>query len=1080
MTLSRPGAAPEARRGQQRTRASSRYPLTLLDPAPTWRGAALSGRSLDLLTVLADCADASADAIIGALWPRDAPAHPVRALHVVVSRTRVLVGEGVIERVGDGYRLALPATDVDARDLAARAARARACAAAGDWDRVLALTDDLPRVPETTALSAPDGREAGPLAPLLARAARHADAARRDRALALEATGEHERAAVLLREAAGRDAGDETVLAALMRAESWTRSPAAALEIYEEHRRRLRDRGAVPGPAMRAAHEAVLAAENPVRRGLEPVPEHVLGREADVTGVLRALSTRRLVTLTGPGGVGKTTLARVVAARSRRPAVYVASLAEVPPGADLAKVLLDAVGSPGAADGDPRRSLAAALAMPGTVLVLDNCEHLADQVADLIGPLLATCPDLRVLATSRRPLDLGAEHVHRLEPLDTASAADLFRIRALDARPGQVIDDDDLGELLSRLEGIPLAIELAAARTRSLSVGQIAERLPGRPELLTAARDAPARQRTLRAVIEWSWNLLDAAERRAMARLALLADGFTLAAAEALIGAQAADLLDALVSHSLLVVRDHGLPRFHMLVTVRDFALEQLTASGDETAARAALHEWVVEVCSQIRFPINAGDFGDAGHPESRRHNRLFQQVAHNEAVILQELDQLLVQAEGEDAGPLPADLRDAICLVGAALMRLWSVTWSYERIADYGSRLIGPAAQPAQNPRGNEAGLSVLAMCVTLFGLLSHVPAQVRSLLPASFDGEGQFSRVRRFLRASDEQWPELIDDADPWVAWAATRCLAAQQEDDGDPQASLETIEALLGRLRGHDLAGIHLLELHLHRLQVLMSLGRYSQVVDACSRAQVLLERVLPSWGKFFRTTLHMEGAYCAVYLDPRPETAGRLLESLEPVDLPGTVRFIARSVRGELELTRGNARTAALIQRVSLRYAGHWRSILGAGSQWELYILSMCLITDVELAPDDAAELDAGAIRARAASLLRDILSDPAPRQRDIPTIMAFAAAVGLSSTAAAPADSDRRGAGIELVATALAVGTNQTCRLLSHDYLRTRTERLDARELAEAEKTIRALDRAQLVAHAAGLARRLASETGRDH
>ena len=132
MTLSRPGAAPEARRGQQRTRASSRYPLTLLDPAPTWRGAALSGRSLDLLAVLADCADASADAIIGALWPRDAPAHPVRALHVVVSRTRVLVGEGVIERVGDGYRLALPATDVDARDLAARAARARATGT-GSW-----------------------------------------------------------------------------------------------------------------------------------------------------------------------------------------------------------------------------------------------------------------------------------------------------------------------------------------------------------------------------------------------------------------------------------------------------------------------------------------------------------------------------------------------------------------------------------------------------------------------------------------------------------------------------------------------------------------------------------------------------------------------------------------------------------------------------------------------------------------------------------------------------------------------------------------------------------------------------------
>ena len=163
-----------------------------------------------------------------------------------------------------------------------------------------------------------------------------------------------------------------------MRAEAWVRSPAAALEIYEEHRRRLRQRGAVPGPAMRAAHEAVLAAENPVRRGLEPVPEHFLGRGADVAGVLGALSSHRLVTITGPGGVGKTTLARAVAERSRRPAVYVAALAEVAPGADLIRVVLDAVGNPGAGAGEPRALLRAALAGPGTLLVLDNCEHLAE------------------------------------------------------------------------------------------------------------------------------------------------------------------------------------------------------------------------------------------------------------------------------------------------------------------------------------------------------------------------------------------------------------------------------------------------------------------------------------------------------------------------------------------------------------------------------------------------------------------------------------------------------------------------------------------------------------------------------
>ena len=1019
----------------------------------------------------------SDSALIEALWPGDLPARPLRALHVVVSRVRAVVGEGVVERSGDGYRLALPKAEADVRDLSDRADRARACAAAGQWEQVLDLSDSLPRVPACADADNAVGAGATPVARLRERAARLTEELRRDRGLALEAAGEHKQAADLLREAAQRDGSDETVLAALMCAESWVRSPAAALEIYEQYRRRLRELGAVPGPAMRAAHEAVLAAESPVRHGLEPEPEHFLGREADVTGVLKALSAHHLVTITGPGGVGKTTLAQVVAARCRRPAVYVVALAEVPPGADLARVLLDAVAVPGAVDGDPRRDLAAALSQPGTILVLDNCEHLVDETADLIGPLLGACPDLRVLATSRRPLDLAAEHVHRLEPLDAASSAELFRARALAARPGQVIDDDGLDELLRRLEGIPLAIELAAARTRSLSVGQIAERLPGRPDLLTAARDAPTRQRTLRAVIEWSWNLLDASERRALARLALLADGFTLLPAEALIGAQAADILDTLVSHSLLVVRDHGLPRFHMLVTVRDFALEQLSASGDEAEARAALRQWVVDLCSQIRFPIDAGDFGDARHPEARHHDRLFQQVSHDEAVILQQLDRLLAQADAHSSDHLPAELRDAICLIGAALMRLWSVTWSYERIADYGARLIGPAVQPAQDLRGNEAGLSVLALCVTLFGLLSHMPTQVRSLLPDSFDGEGPFSRVRRFLRAGDEQWPELIGDADPWVAWAATRCLAAQQEDDGDPQAALRTIETLLGRLHGHDLAGIHLLELHLHRLQVLMSLGRYSQVVDACSRARVLLDRVLPSWGEFFRTTLHLEGAYCAVSLDPRPETADRLLESLEPVDLPGTMRFIARSVRGELELTRGNARTAALIQRVSLRYAGNWRSILGSGSQWELYILSMCLITDVELSPDDAVELDADAVRVRATSLLRDILSDPAPRQRDIPTIMAFVAAVGLSAVAAEDADPDRRAVGAELVATALAVGTNQTCRLLSHDYLHSRTERFDARALAQAEERIRPLDRGALVAHAADLAGRLAGEVG---
>ena len=1118
------------------------YPLSLLRAEPAWHGRALSGRPLDILAVLADCEEArmSDDAIIEALWPDcgpTTPAHPLRALHVVVSRVRALVGDGVVERVGDGYRLALPASDVDARDLAARAARARACAAAGQWARVLELTDELPRPPESGAAASParprrsaQDRPAGPVALLREHAAAHAAAAGRERALALEATGAREQAAPLLARRLEDDPGDEAVLAALMRAEAWTRSPAAALEIYEDYRLRLRERGAVPGPEVRAAHEAALAAENPVRRGLEPAPEHFLGREDDVAAVLKALSTHQLVTITGPGGVGKTTLAQAVAARSRRPAAYVAALADVAPGADLVRVLLDALGSPPVADADPRRSLTAALAAPGTLLVLDNCEHLTEAVADLIGPLLATCADLRVLTTSRRPLDLGAEHVHRLEPLDPASSAGLFRARALAARPGQMISDEALEELLARLEGIPLAIELAAARTRTLSVGQIAARLPGRPGLLTGARDAPARQRTLTAVIAWSWDLLDVSERRALARLAVLADGFTLAAAEALVGPEAADLLDALVAGSLLIVQDRGIPRFHMLVTVKDFALARLADSGDEAEALERLRTWVLGVCSEVRLPLGARSFGDIGSPQADRQDRIFQQLIDDESVVIQVLERVLQETreaapgrvgqsggpgapntsapggDAEDAGVAiggpdrseegsgrgAAGPQDDACVIGAALMRLWSVSWSYDRVADYAPRLIALAVRPARSPRGNEARLTVMALHAGLSGLLGPLPAQVREGLPRSFDGEGPMARVRRFLRAPARQWPELVHDADPWVAWAAGRCLAAQLENEGAPEAALDVVENLLNRLRGADLAEIHLLELSSSRLQVLMTLGRYEQVADECTRALQVLDRLLPSWGTFYREALQLERAYCRAYASPRKELAARLLAATDFGTLPGTLRFVAQSVGGELELVQGHARRAALIQRTSLRYAGRWRSIMGAGSPWELYILGMCLVTDVELDQAEAAELDAPGVRARAVPLLRDMLADPAPRQRDVPTVMAFAAAVGLATMAAAgqgedpgagrAADRDARrraagAAGAELVAIALAVGTNQTCRLLSHDYLRERARAVDAPALDAAEERVQHLDRARLLAGAAGLARRLADEAG---
>ena len=410
--------------------------------------------------------------------------------------------------------------------------------------------------------------------------------------------------------------------------------------------------------------------------------------------------------------------------------------------------------------------------------------------------------------------------------------------------------------------------------------------------------------------------------------------------------------------------------------------------------------------------------------------------------------------------------------------MRLWSVTWSYDRVADYAPRLIELAARPARSLRGNEARLTFMALYASLSGLLGPLPERIGKELPRSFDGEDpSMARVRRFLRAPAGHWPDLVHDADPWVAWIAGRCLSAQLENAGMSEAALDIVENLLNRLREADLAGIYLLELSSSRLQVLMTLGRYEQVADECTRALELVDRLLPAWGISYRKALELDRAYCQAYVSPRNDLASALLAATDVSSLPGTLRFVARSVSGELELIQGRARRAALIQRESLRYAGRWRSIMGAGSPWELYILGMCLVTDVELDEAEAAELDAPDIRARAVRLLCDMLTDPAPQQHDVPTIMALTAAVGLSTMVAATPGTTHQATGAELVATALTVGTNQTCRLLSHGYLRDRARTADARLFADAETRVRHLDRARLLTHAAGLARRLANETG---
>ncbi|MEV0705548.1 BTAD domain-containing putative transcriptional regulator [Saccharopolyspora sp. NPDC050389] len=562
----------------------------------------------------------SVEALTEALWPgADGPADRVHALHSLVSRLRRLLPDAVL-RESNGYRLNAESVDCRQFEELARDGRRALhdghvelagrllCEALALWRGV--AFEDVPDAPFAVAARAW-------LAELRL-------AAIEDRAQVDLQTGcESPQLVTELQALTAAHPDRERARALLLRALQSTGRTAEALSSYEEFRAALAERlGADPSLELREAHLAVLREETTTRpRGSKLRAEltSFVGRDAELALVNRRLAEHRLVTLTGPGGVGKTRLATTAAAGlAGEQAVWFAELASVSDPADVPQAVLGTLGPRGAPHGrDALDRLADALSPAPAVLVLDNCEHQLDAVASLADGLLGSCPGLRLLATSREPLGLLGEALVPVPPLGLAPsgsdvagvlaspAVRLFVDRARAANPDFAVTAGNAGvvaEICRRLDGLPLAIELASARIRSLPADRVLALLDDRFRLLTEGnRAALPRHRTLRAVVDWSWGLLDEAERSVAESLAVFGGSMTVEAAERVCtgGRPAAVLLSALADKSLLVVEsvhDGQSIRYRMPDTIREYGLERLA---DADRVRAAHARYFREIAEQ-------------------------------------------------------------------------------------------------------------------------------------------------------------------------------------------------------------------------------------------------------------------------------------------------------------------------------------------------------------------------------------------------------------------------------------------------------------------------------------------------
>ncbi|TDD64135.1 ATP-binding protein, partial [Actinomadura rubrisoli] len=992
-------------------------------------------RALLTLLALDPGAMIPAGRIIDALWEDEVPRGAANALQSLVSRLRAAIGRDLVESRSGAYRLVLPREAVDACDFEARVLAARRAATPAARSSGLREALALWRGP---ALAGAAGlRFADAPAARLDALRRAALEERLDADLAL---GRHAELIPELRALAEDDPLREPVAALLMRALYAAGRQAEALACYERAKHALADGlGVDPSPDLEAVYLSVLRqdpsllpaarppAEAPVRTAQERPRGNLrarltsfIGRDTDLKRVGDLLSEARLVTLTGPGGAGKTRLSLEAGERlgGRLPdGVWLAELAPVSDPAEVPAAVLTALGlremTPITASasrmtvadpGDPLERLVSALAGRRLLLLLDNCEHLLDVAARLADQVLAACPGVRILATSREPLGITGETLWPVEPLEPPPssagpvealgypAVRLFADRASAVSPDFSVTDANVGRVVQicrALDGMPLAIELAAARLRVMTPEQIAVRLDDRFRLLSAgSRTALPRHKTLRAVVEWSWDLLDEPERMLCRRLAVFQGGATLESAEDVCAGPGLDrpgvldVLAALVDKSLVIATGgDGEPRYRMLETIRAYGLERLAEAGEEERTRRAHADHFVRLAETAEPHLYRAE-------QLGWLRRLAAEHDNNSAALHWAIS----------AGDAPLAIR--FC---AALGWYWFLNGL---ITDGADNLEEILALPGVPEDGTTALALALAAMTSLDNLVDD--GRVTSWLTRAEDicervGDEARHPVLRLMRHTVQMYMDgwdqaslrgiesLLDDPDPWVRGLAyfihgqvshnfgrvhqleedfERALAAFRE-TGDRWGLSFTLTAqaeIVGRKGDHH-AAVALYEegLRLNTelsggtaelLHLSMKLANELDLVGERERAEDLLNGAMRDTGAARRpedeAALHYQLGEFARRSGDEAEALRRLGRADElTVDLPGPPQFRAMVLcsRAQLDVAMGAMDDAQARLDEALR---------GAVQSHDYPIVSYVLAGHAERhralgAPDRAAEL-----------------------------------------------------------------------------------------------------------------------------